>query len=129
LQEPWSILYQGKDLPDHLPQFIGGHGLIPIVCFFNWEQIEAMAAGKLFGYLMLDARYLDRLDDKAKHVTQATFLLSQVFAQVQKESAAATNPPGANLGAVPVATTPTMIGAGLINKGKHNCADEECPAD
>jgi hypothetical protein len=101
LQEPWSILYQGKDVPEHLPQFIGGHGLIPIVCFFNWQQIEAMAGGKLFGYLMLDARYFDRLDDKASHVTQATFLLSQVFSQVQKESSPTTNPPGASPAVAP----------------------------
>jgi hypothetical protein len=126
LQEPWSILYQGKELPEHLPQFIGGHGLIPIVCFFNWEQVEAMAAGKLFGYLMLDAQYSDRLDDKTRHVTQAALLLSQVFTQVQKENAPAANPPSVNPG-TSVAFTPTMIQLALTNKGKHNCADEECP--
>jgi hypothetical protein len=129
LKEPWSIFRQGKDQPERGPQFIGGHASVPVGCGFSWEQMLEMQAGRLFGYLMVEAVYWDRLDVKTKHMTQATFMLTQVFVQPEKIEMI---PAPANLPNFPPlkrTISPLLIQMAIINRGAHNCADEECPAD
>jgi hypothetical protein len=42
LQEPWSILYQGKNNPARSPQFIGPHATSQTFCSFGIDQIKAI---------------------------------------------------------------------------------------
>ena len=112
LKEPWSILYQGKLTPEKTPQFIGPHATVQATCGFSIDQVKAMAAGKLFGYLMMDATYQDRLVDEW-HKTQMTMKIAQI------RLVEGMGPSGLGLNQVEVI---------LTTYGSHNCADEECPS-
>jgi len=110
LKEPWSILYQGTE-PEHFPQFIGAHASTKSLCGFSINQLQDMASHKLFGYIMADISYYDRLDDSIIHKTQATFKISQITIQLVLPGQ-----PGQQ----------NRIEVQLENRGQHNCADEEC---
>jgi hypothetical protein len=112
LQEPWSILYQSVNNPVQTPQYLGPHESTQTLCGFSGAQLRAMAAGKLFGYVMMDLKYQDRLVDDW-HKTQAT----AVIAKVQFE-------PGIEPHTGLQGEIPKVYLAGY---GRHNCADEECP--
>jgi hypothetical protein len=112
MQEPWALLYQQPTSPTE-PGFIGPHQPITNGCSFSFEQIRAMSDGKLFGYIMFDIGYRDRLDDRIQHKTQMTMFLQQVAITQQTP-----NPQQ------PTVNSVTFLG---VNRGKHNCADEECP--
>ena len=113
LQDPWPLLYQGVNNAAKTPQYIGPHASAQTLCGFSGDQIRAIAAGRLFGYIMLDATYQDRLSDE-KHRTETTVVLAHV------DFVPAIQPNGSQ--GFSVATY-------LSAYGKHNCADEECPAD
>jgi hypothetical protein len=90
--------------------------------------MEQMQAKKLFGYLMMEATYWGRLDDKVKHTTQATYMLTQVF--VQPEKFVTVPNPDPNLpNPTKISVSPLNVQVNIITRGKHNCADEECPAN
>ena len=113
VQDPWTLLYQGVANPMKVPQFIGAHASSQMSCGFNGDQIRAIANGTLFGYVMIDIAYQDRLTDDW-HRTEATGSLAQI------QFIPAIQPGG-------------TIGAGVnmlfVGYGRHNCADEECPRD
>jgi hypothetical protein len=66
-----------------------------------------MADKTLFGYIMVDISYLDRMDKSVRHRTQKSLKLWQVTI-------------GSNCSQM-------SITDGLIPVGQHNCADDECP--
>ncbi len=111
LQEPWSILYQGVSNPLKTPQFIGPHSSSQLICGYSGEQIRAISKGTLFGYIMLDATYQDRLIDEW-HKTHSTVTIAQA------EFVPAIEPSG---------TRGFAVNAVLATYGNNNCADEECP--
>jgi hypothetical protein len=108
LTEPWPLLHQGRDPGDRVPIFIGPHGSETGGCSFDFDQIRQMAAAKLYGYLLVDSSYHDRIDQSIIHATQKALKLAQVSIQ-----------PG----------PPVSVQELLVAVGKHNCADEECPKD
>ena len=113
LQEPWSVLYQGKNNAAKAPQFIGPHATIRSACGFNIEQIKAMSTGKAFGYVMIDTTYQDRLTNDW-HRTEATMKVGQIeFIP----------------GVAPSGSGSLGLNVALVTYGRHNCADEECPSD
>jgi hypothetical protein len=107
------------------PQFISPHASVPIGCSFSFEQIQQMAAGKLFGYVMVDASYRDRLDTRTLHKSQSALMLTQVNVQVPKIEKL----PAQGGSPEQVINTPGAVQTLLIPSGKHNCADEECRPD
>jgi hypothetical protein len=113
LQDPWPVLYQGKNNAPKTPQFIGPHTTAQSACVFPIDQIEAMIDGKQFGYVMIDITYNDRLTDDP-HRTEA----SAKVGAIQKLP-----------GIEPSGTAGIAVTAVLSTYGRHNCADEECPRD
>src|ERR1700730_1183492 len=99
LQEPWSIFYQGLEKIEQTPMFIAPHSTQTVGCSFPFEQIRQMAEGSLFGFLMLDIVYFDRLDPTIRHRTQFANKLTQI------------NIPPTN-----------AVAALLTPCGQHNCA-------
>jgi hypothetical protein len=114
LKEPWSVLYQGPEL-EHFPQFVGAHAILKTSCGFSIDQLQDMASHKLFGYIMVDISYYDRLNDDTMHRTQATFKISQVAIQLGSPGQVGQS------GGLPI-----RIDMALETRGQHNCADEEC---
>ncbi len=112
IQEPWSILYQGPDKPDSYPAFVGPHGSEQTGCSFSINQIKDMIAGKLHGYVMIDVSYYDRIAIGVLRKTQHARKLVQISLQI---------PPTIT----PI--TPALFATLLVPRGRHNCADEECP--
>jgi hypothetical protein len=113
LQEPWSDIHRGPTpYGKDVPVFIGAHASQTSGCSFPWEQVVQIRDGKLFGYLLSDANYFDRLDQSVSRKTQMALHLAHIEIQPK------TNP------AMPPVVIPLLWAI-----GKHNCADEECPAD
>jgi hypothetical protein len=113
MNDPWPLLYEGKNNPIKVPQFIGPHTTLQSGCAFPMQQVSAMQAGILFGYVMIDATYQDRLTDDW-HRTEATGRVQQI-----------TMIPGVGSGG----SMGVNVTAILVTYGNHNCADEECPAN
>jgi hypothetical protein len=112
LLEPWTILYQGQKA-DQQPAFIAPHASEQTGCSFTIDQIRDIFSGKLHGYVMIDISYYDRVSFfKVLRKTQYARRLIQVSLQIPS----AVTP-----------LTPVAFNALLQNRGKHNCADEECP--
>jgi hypothetical protein len=118
LQEPWSILYQGKDTIVQIPQFIGPHASVQVACSFSFDQIKQMFAGKLHGYIMLDITYHDRMNFEPIHQTNMALKLTQIVLRL---------PETLTLSDGKTQITPTSFLTALEPRGRHNCADEECP--
>lgn len=108
LREPWSIIRQGQLPKDKVPIFVGPHATQQSGCSFPYEQITEMAGGKLFGYVLVDASYVDRLDG-SRRKTQMAVKLAQFDIRTD--------------------VSPPVVTQLLQPVGKHNCADDECPAD
>jgi len=72
-----------------------------------------MISGKLFGYIVIEATYDDRLAANTRRVSQHAIQLTQITFSPPKLD-------GQN-------KTPAQFTAMLVNVGKHNCADDECP--
>lgn len=125
LPEPWSLFGQNKEKVDHYPTFITGHGSIPTGCSFPWDQVQQMASKKMFGYLMAGVTYFDRLDAGTQHKTQMALFMSQIAikAPVKQTLNVSGSPQEVTLN--PNYEVETLFEA----RGKHNCADEECPGD
>jgi hypothetical protein len=103
LQEPWGLLYQGPI--ESLPQFLGPHATTTAVCSFPINQFQKITKGELHGYLMGDISYRDRLAPDIWHKTQFSEELTM-----------------GNFDET------TKVSSGLfVIRGRHNCADEECP--
>ena len=117
LQEPWVLIHQGLQ-PSVVPIVIGPHASSTTACSFPMSDIYGMQNGDTFGYLLVDVSYLDRLDN-TQHITQFDNELQQVHVLPAPLSVGTEtgNPSTPNIQYV------------LIPVGKHNCADEECPAD
>ncbi|HUE10124.1 MAG TPA: hypothetical protein VMQ54_04270, partial [Steroidobacteraceae bacterium] len=111
LQEPWSILYQGLTPITKSPQFIGPHATVQTNCAFPIDQLKAMNANSLFGYVMVDATYQDRLANDW-HRTETTQKIAHV---------------GFLPGVGPGGSATVGAAVSLVTYGRHNCADEECP--
>ena len=121
VQEPWVLLYQGGETIRQIPQFIGPHASGPVACSFPIEQIKSMVDGKLFGFVMIDVTYHDRLDVEPVHKTHTALRLSNIVYK-PAQPAAGTLPPGQ-----PPQIAPAQFLTVLEPRGRHNCADEECP--
>jgi hypothetical protein len=112
LPEPWSLFNQNAEKVEHYPAFVGAHGTSPTGCSFSWDQIQQIVDKKLFGYLMADVSYFDRLDPTIPHRTEMDLFISQAVI------------------ISPTATNPNYGFEALWEaRGQHNCADEECPAE
>jgi hypothetical protein len=122
LPEPWSLFRQTKEQFEHLPVFIGAHGTVPTGCSFPWDQIQQIANKKLFGYVMADIIYFDRLDPGERHRTQMALFMSEVNIIVPKKIKM---PNGDEV----IADPNYGFEAAFEGRGQHNCADEECPPD
>ena len=108
LQEPWAIIHQGPTPFGENTRFnIGPHSSESSGCSFPIDQAKGMADKTLFGYIMVDISYLDRMDKSVRHRTQKSLKLWQVTI-------------GSNCSQM-------SITDGLIPVGQHNCADDECP--
>ena len=68
-----------------------------------------MSKGHLFGYLLVETSYHDRIDPSILHKTQMALGLAKVT--------------------IDESHTPVTINYLLSAVGQHNCADEECPGD
>jgi hypothetical protein len=106
LQEPWSLLRQGPTpFGGNVPTFIGAHGSETSGCSFPFNQIIQMRDEKLFGYILVDISYFDRLERNVLHRSQKALKLWQVTVKTNVK---------------PPAVEQVLV------LGKHNCADEEC---
>lgn len=120
LQEPWSILYQGGEKIIRVPFFIGPHAAGAAVCSFPMDQIQQMLTGKLHGYIMADITYHDRLDVDVIHKTHVALKLARIVYRP-------TQPLESVEQGHPVQLVPASITVVFEPRGRHNCADEECP--
>lgn len=103
LVEPWGLLNQGPI--ERLPQFLGPHATSTGICTFPFAQFQKIIKGELHGYLIGDISYRDRLAPGILHKTQFS-----------EELTTANFDDG------------TKVSSGIfVIRGKHNCADEECP--
>jgi hypothetical protein len=109
LQEPWSLLHQGPQLTTNTRFFVGPHSSEGGGCGFTFDNIQQMIQGHLFGYLLVDTSYYDRIDPSILHRTQMALRLTNV--------------------AIDATHTPLMLTYVSSSVGQHNCADEECPSD
>lgn len=104
LPEPWVLLYREK--VEFVPQVIGPKATVNGACDFTTQQLTDMTAGKLHGYILGEIFYRDLLDTSTKHKTQ--------YAQEYNVSYTA---------------NPESLFSYLSSIGKHNCTDEDCPAN
>lgn len=111
VKEPWYLLYQGPDKIEKYPSFVGPHSAAPTGCSFTFPQIKEMAAGRLHGYIMIDISYFDRIELGITRRTHTALKLAQITAQDA------------------TATTPAQFVSIMINRGRHNCTDDECPKE
>jgi hypothetical protein len=107
LSEPWALLHNGT-APEPVPNFIMPHGNAFMTCTFPADQMVQVQDGKLHAYVLADITYRDRVDPNASHRTEFEYEVATVTLDPDKGQ---------------------WGGASLTPKGKHNCADEECPAD
>lgn len=110
MKEPWLLLRQGPP-PEWgtATTFIGAHSSEQTGCSFPFDKILQMRDEKLFGYILAEITYFDRLDPGVIHKTQRAMRLRQLFVNVTAD--------------------PPVIGDIMTAVGAHNCADEECPKD
>jgi hypothetical protein len=78
MREPWVILHQGPGQSEGATISKGPHGSIPLMCTFPFDQIEQIASGKLFVYLLIEVTYKDSLDDSVIHKTQSAFKICKL---------------------------------------------------
>jgi hypothetical protein len=121
LTEPWVELYTGYATPiKPITQFIGPHGSVPFMCSFQFSQIREMANNKLFGYLLVDISYFDRLEPTVLRRTQASY---RIYINNIAQQAFAVMTPGGTV------VRPIDVQTQMQPVGQHNCADEDCPKD
>lgn len=114
LREPWGLLYQ--EPLEYTPTVLGPKGASTVQCKFTLADLIQIQKGKLFGYIIGDITYRDRLDETILHRTEFELKLSSVDVRFKSED---------KTGDV---LTPDIT-VSLSNVGLHNCADEECPPD
>jgi hypothetical protein len=103
LPEPWVLLYRGT--PEWTPGVIGPHATVTALCGFNHSQMTQISEKTMYGYLLGDITYHDRLDSSSEHRTQFSFKIVDL----------------------PFDTNGNVAGLHTDTVGRHNCADEECP--
>ncbi len=112
LPDPWVLLYRESQYK--AAQVIGPHQRVSAKCDLPLNFIHDVKEGKGYGYLMGDITYRDRLDESILRKTQFSFEIVDINIF---------DPPA---GAPPEAAPNIFIN--LIPKGRHNCADEDCPS-
>jgi hypothetical protein len=116
LPEPWVLLYRGP--VERIPQMLAPHQTGRVYCSFPLPQIQEVQRGKLHAYVMGNLTYRDRLDDSVLHRTQFDWELFDIVfteAKILPNTQIVLVPPGVIMHAQP--------------RGRHNCTDEECPAN
>jgi len=110
-KDPWVLMQQ---YDTRSPRgLVAPHAGQTAGCSFKTEQIKQMIGGKLFGYILIEATYEDRVSVAAKRISQYAVELTQL----SYVAASADGP----------IKTPAQFVSALTNIGEHNCADEECP--
>jgi hypothetical protein len=101
--EPWDYIKQHNI--ETGPISIGAKSFAIVQCSFTLEQIKQMASGSLYGYVLGEVTYYDRIDPSVQHKTHYAFDLHLPI----------------------ISPDENFISAFGISAGRHNCADEECP--
>jgi hypothetical protein len=114
LSEPWVIMEKGNI--EQLPQVIGPHQTLSTQCGITLSHLKEMNVGKAHGYLMGEIIYNDRLDESTSHITQVAWEI--IVVDIGEKLP---NPKIPNDDPVP------DISLQFVPKGRHNCADEDCP--
>jgi hypothetical protein len=112
LDEPWILIDQGREKTEKTPGVLGPKGSATAGCSFTIDQLKDMANKKLFGYILIDVSYEDGLSPGVIRKTQVSMKASAIlYVPAHKEGNNQIN-----------------AAANFIweNKGKHNCADEDC---
>ena len=112
VDDPWISLVQSRGKFVHEPAVIGPKGAIPIGCSFPIGQVQDMVAKKLFGFILIDITYEDGINAGVKRKTQSALRLSDITYQPSKIEGPS--------------QTLAVFSALAQNRGKHNCADDEC---
>jgi hypothetical protein len=120
LHEPWALLYQ--EPVDHMPSVIGPKAATTTNCSLALDDLAQIQDGKLFGYIMTDITYRDRIDETILHRTEVAWKFSSVDIRAKKVDK---DDKG---GAGDDSATPDIF-VTLTNVGAHNCSDEECPKE
>jgi hypothetical protein len=116
LPEPCVLLYREK--VKRTPEVIGPHQSVRVYCGFPIDQLRQIRDGKLYGYLMGESVYRDRLDDSVTHRTQFSWEVTDINIE---------DPPP-DVFAIPPNAAP-KVQMNFVPRGQHNCADEECPKE
>jgi hypothetical protein len=103
LPEPWVLLY--RETPTWTPGVIGPHATVTSLCGFNHTQMMQISEKTMYGYLLGDISYQDRLDSSSAHRTQFSLKIIDLLLDANGN----------------------VTGLHSDNVGRHNCADEECP--
>jgi hypothetical protein len=114
--EPWVLLY--RDKVEQTPEVIGPHQTVKVYCGFTLDQLRQIRDGKLYGYLIGESVYQDRLDDRVTHRTQFSWEVTDINIE---------DPPP-NFVAIQPNAAPN-VRMNFVPRGQHNCADEECPKE
>ena len=115
LIEPWGLMQKGEI--ERVPQVIGPHQQSPARCVFTLAHIEQVKLRKAHAYLMGEISYRDNLDSASMHRTQFSWEVIDVNIN---------DAPDKTLG-IPDRDIPPAVMIGLTPRGKHNCADDDCP--
>lgn len=107
LDEPWNLFSHGTTKMERVPLLIGPRSSQTAGCSFPFDQIKQMVERKLFGFVMAEMLYYDRIDSSVQHKTRLSLKLSQIHIDHQP--------------------TPPKVSVLFSPHGKFNCADEECP--
>jgi hypothetical protein len=114
-EEPWGLLYATGDKVKHSPGFIGPKSAQAAYCSFTFDQMKEIAAKHVYGYVLADISYRDRLDPQIPRRTEMSLKIGSAFVQLPITQGQS--------------QVPASVAVTFENQGKHNCADEECPAD
>ena len=113
IPEPWVLLSDSSE-KERIPQIMAPHQSIKTYCAFPLEDIRQVIAGKARTYLLGDISYRDRLNENELHKTQFAFELFNI--------GIVDPPPNA-----PESVLPRVVIGSIEPRGRHNCADEDCP--
>ena len=113
LDDPWILISQGREKASKEPAVIGPKGAATTGCSFPIDQLQAMISKKLYGYILIDITYEDGMNTGVIRTTQLAVGLTQISYTAAHMQ-----------GILQVGAAVTIA---LENRGKHNCADEDCP--
>jgi hypothetical protein len=113
LDEPWILITQGRGKTEQGTAVIGPKGAATAGCSFPWNQLQEMFTKKMFGYILIDVSYEDGMNAGIIRKTQFAVRLSQIALT-----------PARIEGPLQISAGATVL---MENRGKHNCADEDCP--